>query len=224
LFFQRNLPKEFLDALEVVGPHSMLSIPAMFNAWQGAKFVTARGIPGSIVECGTWQGGCLELMAIARDSAGGLNKIIGVDTFDGHPPPDDDETDVWGRNQREIYESQKRQGQKWAYANLEMVSRRLSKYKELQLIQGLVEETAHLIPRPTAFLRLDMDWYKPTIFSLRNLVPAVVPGGVITIDDYGAHSGCRAAVDEWLETQPDQPLINYIDYSAITFQKDSSRS
>jgi hypothetical protein len=224
LFFEKNLPKEFLNAVEVVKPQTMLSVPAMFNAWQVVKFIAARGIPGSIVECGTWQGGCLELMAIARDSEGGLNQIIGVDTFDGHPPPDHSETDVWGRNQREIYEDQKRQGQKWAYANFDTVSQRLSKFKELQLIQGLVEEVAHLIPRPIAFLRLDMDWYRPTIFSLKNLVPHVVPGGVITIDDYGAHSGCRAAVDEWLETQSDQPLIHHVDYSTRTFQVNLSQS
>jgi hypothetical protein len=86
LFFQKNLPREFLDAVEAVRPHSLLSIPAMLNAWLSVKFIVSRGLHGSIVECGIWQGGCLELMAKARDSAGGLNQIIGVDTFDGHPP------------------------------------------------------------------------------------------------------------------------------------------
>jgi len=55
------------------------------------------------------------------------------------------------------------------------------------------------IPRQISFLRLDNDWYELYKFELPLFEPNVVNGGIITIDDYGFWSGCKKAVDEYLQ-------------------------
>jgi O-methyltransferase len=51
---------------------------------------------------------------------------------------------------------------------------------------------------PIALLRLDGDWYESTKTCLDTLASAVVPGGLIVVDDYYDWEGCRVAVHEWI--------------------------
>jgi asparagine synthase (glutamine-hydrolysing) len=50
---------------------------------------------------------------------------------------------------------------------------------------------------------VDGDWYESTMTCLERIFPRVVPGGRIVIDDYYAWSGCRTAVDEYVEGRSD---------------------
>ena len=67
----------------------------------------------------------------------------------------------------------------------------------VQLIQGLFEETIHP-SGPVALAHIDGDWYESVAVCLRRIWPALIPGGVIVIDDYDDWSGCRRAVDDFL--------------------------
>ena len=51
---------------------------------------------------------------------------------------------------------------------------------------------------PIAILRLDCDWYDSMKVCLEHLVPRVVPGGIIILDDYDAWDGCSQAVHDYL--------------------------
>ena len=69
-----------------------------------------------------------------------------------------------------------------------------------RFIQGKVEETLRNdqnLPLSIAILRLDTDWYQSTRIELERLLPRVVEGGIVIIDDYGKWSGSRKAVDEY---------------------------
>ena len=62
-------------------------------------------------------------------------------------------------------------------------------------MQTLLEEKN--LPKAISFLRLDTDLYKTTKIQLEVLYPRLVSGGILHIDDYGACSGVKKAVDEF---------------------------
>ena len=55
---------------------------------------------------------------------------------------------------------------------------------------------------PLALAHVDCDWYDSVRTCLERIVPRLVPGGVLVIDDYYRWSGCRSAVDDYFATQP----------------------
>ena len=69
----------------------------------------------------------------------------------------------------------------------------------VEIYKGLFECTFPTFdPPPVAVLRLDADWYASTKACLTKFWDAVMPGGVIIIDDYGTWEGCTKAVHEFL--------------------------
>ena len=56
--------------------------------------------------------------------------------------------------------------------------------------------TNDLVPR-VAYAHLDGDWHSSTMHSLKVIVPYVVLGGVVVVDDYNDYSGCRLAIHEF---------------------------
>ena len=51
---------------------------------------------------------------------------------------------------------------------------------------------------PIAVLRIDGDWYESTMTCLSALWDAVVPGGLVLLDDYGSWEGCTKAMHDFL--------------------------
>lgn len=71
----------------------------------------------------------------------------------------------------------------------------------VRLVPGDFEEV--LRPeRPVALAHVDADWYASVRICLERIRPSLSPGGVVVLDDYRDHSGCAAAVDEFLEAHP----------------------
>lgn len=66
----------------------------------------------------------------------------------------------------------------------------------IRLIKGLLQETM-LVNGPVAFAHIDVDWYDPVLTSLQRIVPNLVPGGSIILDDYNDWSGCRRATKDY---------------------------
>jgi asparagine synthase (glutamine-hydrolysing) len=60
-----------------------------------------------------------------------------------------------------------------------------------------------------AFAHIDCDWYDSVKTSLERITPNLSSGGILVIDDYYAYSGCKKAVDEFLEKNPDLFIIQY---------------
>lgn len=98
------------------------------------KYVAQLNVPGSILEFGVWKGGALELICEALNLYGDSRPVFGFDTFDGHPMPNSDEFDIWGKNMQLRYKEVTLDNEKWAYASYDDVSKRLSKYKNLTLV------------------------------------------------------------------------------------------
>lgn len=144
-------------------------------------------------------------------------RLIVYDTFEGHPKPNPSETDVWGNNMLTRYHKEVRQSGSWAAASFETVQSYLSALfsnsyvvKEIISNESLFENINNI-----ACLRLDMDWYEPTLAALNLLYPKMVKGSVLIIDDYGHHSGARKAVNEFFQNRT-RPFLVHVNYSCLS--------
>jgi Macrocin-O-methyltransferase (TylF) len=68
------------------------------------------------------------------------------------------------------------------------------------LVKGLVQQTMK-IEQPVAFAHVDVDWYEPVKTCLERVIPQLVIGGIVVLDDYHAWGGCRKAADEFFAHQ-----------------------
>lgn len=66
----------------------------------------------------------------------------------------------------------------------------------VHLVKGLFEKTL-LIEGNVALAHIDCDWYESVMTCLKRIVPHLIRGGVLVIDDYDGWSGCRKAVDDY---------------------------
>ena len=215
--FSKVTPLEFNDSLEAVSPRTMLSAEVLYDLWNTIKFITARGLTGDILEFGVWKGGGLELAGHALNHFKGSNKIYGFDTFEGHPEPSKNEVDAWGQNMNERFHKEIEENGSWVKSHYDSVLRNLTKIRSnISLRKGEVtSETIESEIKKISILRLDMDWYEPTIAALENFYDRVENGGSIIVDDYGHHSGAREATDEFFSKRRLNLNFRHINYSCI---------
>jgi asparagine synthase (glutamine-hydrolysing) len=167
--------------------------------------VEAAGLPGIFVEAGCALGGSTILMATAKASG---RRFDVHDVFERIPSPTDEDTPDAHERFRTIAGGQSAGiGGDTYYGyreNLyEVVTANLNRHGILldrdcvRLVRGLVEDTL-VSDEPVAIAHVDVDWYQPVMISLRRIVPRLVAGGSVIIDDYHDWGGCRKATDEFL--------------------------
>jgi O-methyltransferase len=150
---------------------------------------------GCIVECGVWRGG---MSAGIADVLPGRNHLL-FDSFEGLPPAETVDGEAALLYQREKnaphYFDNCRAEKSFAERAMAM-----SRARAVSLIQGWFKDTvsSYSLPEPIAVLRLDGDWYESTIICLRMLMPKVVAGGLVIVDDYFFWDGCARAVHDYL--------------------------
>jgi hypothetical protein len=195
------------ELLDWVAPYTMLSPQRVIAVCDAVRYVMAAGLDGAIVECGVWRGGAM--MAAARtllDGGDRGRRLFLYDTFAGMSEPSAADVDARGVPAGRAMRRQGRDAagnSRWCNASLADVRGNLAATgypPELcTFVAGRVEDTLPgTLPGPIALLRLDTDWYESTAHELEHLLPLVVPGGVLLIDDYGYWRGARRAVDEHL--------------------------
>ena len=216
--FLSTVDQDFLEAYQSNRHLTMMSPEVLYSVWSNIKYICSANITGDIIEFGTWKGGVLAIAATAlRIFDNGKRKLIGIDTFEGYPPPSLDETDVWGNSMHDKFVQNQKNGEKWAYANYDdLMSHLLTIYSNVGLIKGTVSSNFNFdFSREVSFLRLDMNWYEPTLMALKEMYPKITNGGILSIV-YGHHSGAKKAADEYL----DFGRINFhrINYSTISGQ------
>jgi hypothetical protein len=77
-------------ATATVSNHTMASFERLATLWQQVRYLDRYDIPGALVECGVWRGGCVGLMALAHlhGSGAATREIHLFDSFQGLPQPD----------------------------------------------------------------------------------------------------------------------------------------
>ena len=157
-----------------------------------------------IIEAGTARGGSAIAMASAKDPSRPM-KVY--DVFGRIPPPTEaDGEDVHARYRKinggeatglggEIYYGYRDN----LYQEVTDSFARLGVpvgENNVELVKGLFEDTID-IDGAVAFAHLDGDWYESTLTCLERILPHLVPGGRIVLDDYFHWSGCRKAVNDY---------------------------
>lgn len=210
------------DIARRVAPYTVTSAHAVHALVNAIDYVVARGIPGSIVECGVGKGGSVMAAALKlRALQAGDREIYLFDTFAGMTEPGDEDLSYQGEPARDQYLRQRVDDHTtdWCFGTLDDVRRAVSGTgydpARLHLIEGKVEDTIPgNAPDQIALLRLDTDWYQSTHHELVHLFPRLSPGGVIIIDDYGYWQGARKAVDEYILENDLRLMLHKIDHSS----------
>lgn len=185
---------------------SFLSKQALFELYDSVLEVERRNLKGDFIEAGCALGGSAIVIATAKRRE---RLFFIYDIFGQIPPPtEEDGADVHERY-RVIQQGDAKGIDDSLYYGYELnlkdkVEKNLLSFKlmpeedNIYLKKGLFEETLH-VNAPVAFAHLDGDWYQSTMTCLENIVPHLVSGGVLVIDDYDSWSGCRKAVDEYFQ-------------------------
>ena len=203
-----------------VGPYTMTTPPRIYALVRAVEYVTRRGVPGALVECGVWRGGSMMAAALTLLRLGATDRDLYLyDTFAGMPPPSEADTTRTGESAAELLAQGDESSHIRAIASLDDVRAAVLSvgYPEerVRFVEGLVEETLPATaPQQIALLRLDTDWYRSTKHELVHLYPRLAPGGVLILDDYGHWQGARRAVDEYLAENGVVLLLNRIDGTA----------
>lgn len=214
--------KEISKIIGVCQPFTSTNKKRQLDLIQKTIHCVENGVGGDYVETGVFRGGSSMSMASVLQHYDKLQTLWMYDTYEGMPQPNKDEVKLSGKKPAlQIYKDRMKLDEGWCKCSLEQVKKNMDKhvgYPYVKYIKGMVEDTLpkHK-PNKIALLRLDTDFYESTAVSLEYLYPRLVSGGYIMIDDYGAFSGCRKAVDDYFKNK--LPKFEYKDGSAIGFFK-----
>ena len=186
---------------------SMVAWQGMHDAFDAATYISKSNIEGDVVECGVWRGGVAALMkdVIYENEGTGDRKFWLFDTFEGMSSPS--EFDFKGEKNQDALNKHKKSLRRdgtsnWCRGELDDVKNTINKTSDglinVKFIKGMVENTLRSdnLPNKIALLRLDTDWYESTKVELEVLLPKLVTGGILIIDDYGAWAGARKAFND----------------------------
>jgi hypothetical protein len=178
--------------------------PALRDIAAAVAELEERGRDGVIVECGTALGGSAIVIAAAKNKA---REMKVYDLFGMIPPPTEADGDevksryesiVKGESQGiggDLYYGYRDDLMGEVRASFERFGLGLDE-NHIEMVQGDFTDTL-VVDFPVALAHLDGDWYESTKVCLERIVPKLVAGGRLIIDDYKAWHGCRLAVDEY---------------------------
>jgi len=219
-------------AVSTVKDYTLASFERLATLWQQVRYLDRYNIPGGLVECGVWKGGCAGMMALAHmhDRNTPVREVHLFDSFQGLPQPDrrlDGDLAI-GMAHGEADGKDIAIGA--CVASIEECRNLLIDTigyppNLIKIHPGWYNEVIPQAARwvgDIALLRLDCDWYKSTEICLEHLYGKVSDHGVVVIDDYGHFSGCRRAVDDFIQHLQEPVLLNHIDYTGRFWMKTSS--
>ena len=199
-----DMPEWIRRITERVDQFTMTGNVRVAALCQAVEYIVKGGLPGSIVECGVWQGGSMMAVAYSLLHCQAFRDLCLFDTFTGIPPAGQYDHSIFtGTCGHDI----PKDDLFWTRASVSQVSAnlRLTGYPihNIHLVPGLVEDTIPAqAPDQIALLRLDTDWYESTKHEMEHLYPRLVPGGVLILNDYGFWAGANKAVDEHMTGKP----------------------
>jgi O-methyltransferase len=210
-----------------VCPYAQQNYASLSQAYELTTSAERDSLPGSIVECGVWRGGCAAVMAAVAARSKSHRKIWLFDSFEGMPEG----------TKEDVGEEAKWLSRSMMNGNLAPVGTNVAPvddvktlfFKKLRLQEDTVKIVKgwfqNTLPKykneigSIAILRIDADWYESTKVCLEHLYDNVVSGGYVIIDDYGYYPGCKKAVDEFIAARNLDVNVIPVDYSRVHFRK-----
>jgi O-methyltransferase len=174
-----------------------------------AREAARNGVPGALVDCGTWNGGSTVLLSRGAPD----RPIYAFDSFEGLPEP----------GELDGAESEGQAG--FCLGSEENVRRAFARYApsaDLRIRKGWFQDTfprAALEIDQVAVLHCDGDWYDSVLLSLETFYPKIPSGGYVVIDDYGHWVGARRATDDFKQRVADTTPLTQVDYTGHYWRK-----
>ena len=156
------------------------------------------------VECGVGRGWSLGVILIGTDV-----DVVGFDSFQGFPPSSSKDRDnfVPSAKYAQLSPSYVRENLRGAGIEEEKIER-------LTLIEGFFSESLAKVSTGVGFVHLDVDLYSSYRECLEGLFPRLIPGAVVTFDEYDLGRdtekwpGAKVAIDEFV-LQKDLELLRH---------------
>jgi len=179
--------KEFRHKFKELSPISPYSEERKWTLRELARHVL--DIPGSMAECGCYQGASAYFMAEANPDV----PLHLFDSFEGLSQPD--KSDMTTRKDKRTWE-------KGDLSSPEEVAHQtLKEFPNVYFHKGWIPERfPEVAEEKFSLVHIDVDLYKPTIDSLSFFYPRMSHKGVIILDDYGSSlcPGAHKAADEFM--------------------------
>ncbi|MBP9841042.1 MAG: class I SAM-dependent methyltransferase [Simkaniaceae bacterium] len=145
-------------------------------------------LPGDVVELGTYRGLTAILLQKTLRQAGSSKKIHVYDSFEGLPEKGVEDLVVSDEHMRRIdFLDNRRINKGWFASPLSALEELFREWHEPlpEIHAGFFEETLpHLLPEQIAFAHLDADLYGSTKIALEAILPRMVKGSILVVDDY----------------------------------------
>jgi predicted O-methyltransferase YrrM len=201
----RRLPPPIVQAVRAESL-SYLEDAALEDLFDAVVALEAARQPGVLIEVGCALGGSAIVIAKAKSRA---RPFYVFDVFGMPPAPTaNDGPDVQARYG--VISSRRSPGidgnPYYGYVEdlLGSVSAAFRRHgidrdaEHVDLVPGMIKDTL-CGSEPVALAHIDCDRYESVMTCLERVTPRLAPGGRLVIDDYGAWSGCRKAVDTYFQ-------------------------
>lgn len=197
--------------------HTMIGIKRLDNLQFCVEDVLARAIPGDLIETGVWRGGATIFMRAILKAYDVKDRFVWVaDSFEGLPIPNPEKYPVDAGDPHHTF--------KELAISIDQVKSNFARYNllddQVRFLKGWFRDTLVEAPiEKLSVLRLDGDMYESTMDALIHLYPKVSSGGFVIVDDYGAISSCRQAVEDYRATHNITEEIIPIDWTGVYWQR-----
>lgn len=218
-----------VQLLDIISGSLYSTKETQMNSYELGKYVVENNVEGDIIECGVAMAGNFASMILGATSSekGKNRKFWGLDSFQGIQLAGKKDTQQAGigaitHNTDVPYEDLLVSSGITSHSKQQVLNNLnswgLNKYK-IELVEGWVQNTIPNINEyihKIAILRLDMDVYHPTKFTLDIWWDKISDGGVVIIDDW-ALDGVRLACNEFFEERNVSPEILTVPNSTPTY-------
>lgn len=197
--------------------HTMIGVKRIENLQFCVEDVIRRGVPGDLIETGVWRGGaCIFMRGILKAYHVTDRSVWVADSFAGLPPPDGDR---YAADRGDRHHEHKELA-----ISIEKVKSHFEAYglldAQVRFLKGWFKDTLPGAPiSRLAVARLDGDMYESTMDAITVLYPKLSPGGYIIIDDFGAVTGCRKAVEDYRREHGITDPIKEVDWTGAFWRK-----
>lgn len=183
-----------------------LSEKKLASLLSACRSVEEAGLPGIFIEAGCALGGSAILISKIKKRT---RSLVIYDVFDMIPEPTKEDTQDALDRYTEIARGESNgigRDRYYGYQDnlYDTVLRNLNSFgivcekEAVSLVKGLVQDTM-TIEEAIAFAHVDVDWYEPVLTCLKRIMPNLVVGGSIILDDYHDWGGCKKAADEYFK-------------------------
>lgn len=232
--------EEANQAIKIVRKNTMLPYINLITLYEQVLYCDKNNIEGAFVECGVWKGGAVGLMALANMKKSKKRRDLHLfDAFEEICAPNEikDGTRAINEVRATLGKDAPTKGElvplKGLYDKFggpsdindcKRILETVIKYPPDHILyhKGWFQNTLPFESKKIdkiAILRLDGDWYESTKICLEYLYEKVISGGFVVFDDYGAYSGCKKAVDDFLSERKENYFLNYSNHICRYIQK-----